>query len=181
MTLPKLLWKPSPNFSQRTAKVDLIVIHDCQGGYAGSIATFQDRDNGGRPVSAHYVLKEDGSEATQMVTLDKKAWHCVNFNSRSIGIEMAGWEAKGYAPSEWGSAEAMTAYLCHKIGIPIRWAEGGVGPGIARHFDLGAAGGGHQDPTLDTAVWLNFMAGVKVAYAKGGFPSDWKPAMAGSA
>lgn len=175
MKLQKLLWNPSPNFSARTAKMDLIIIHDCQGGYAGSIATFKGGKSEVGPVSAHYVLKEDGSEATQMVAIDKKAWHCCSFNSRSIGIEMAGWEAKGYAAGEWGAAATMTAYLCHKYGIPVRWAEGGVGPGIARHFDLGRSGGGHQDPTLDTKVWLAFLQEVKVAYAAGGFPETWVP------
>jgi N-acetyl-anhydromuramyl-L-alanine amidase AmpD len=183
--LPILKWVPSPNFSARTAKIDLIVIHDCQGGYVGSVETFKGSNNG-NPVSAHYVLKEDGSEATQMVDLGKKAWHCVNFNSRSIGIEMAGFEANTtaatrasgkdtYSPAELGAAEVMTAYLCHKLSIPVRWASGGVGTGICRHFDLGVSGGGHTDPTRDLTVWNDFLTKVQIAYAAGGFPDVWAP------
>jgi hypothetical protein len=37
-SLPTLLWKPSPNFScRRGARVDLLALHDCEGGYEGSI------------------------------------------------------------------------------------------------------------------------------------------------
>jgi hypothetical protein len=40
--LPAVLWKPSPNFSSRCGtRVDLIVLHDCEGGYEGSIQWFE--------------------------------------------------------------------------------------------------------------------------------------------
>src|SRR5712691_8514087 len=89
ITLPKLQWVESPNCSDRKPGVplDLIVIHDTEGGYAGAISWF---GNGHSQVSAHIVLREDGGEATQMVPYAKKAWHCATFNSRSIGLEMAG-------------------------------------------------------------------------------------------
>ena len=41
-------------------------------------------------VSAHYVVREDGCEATQMVDLADTAWHACTSNRRSIGIEMSG-------------------------------------------------------------------------------------------
>jgi N-acetyl-anhydromuramyl-L-alanine amidase AmpD len=65
--LPTLLWRPSPNFSSRRGmRVDLIILHDCEGGYEGSIRWFEvSRSN----VSAHYVVREDGGEVTQMVDL----------------------------------------------------------------------------------------------------------------
>lgn len=170
LLLPNLKWISSPNFSNRSgAKVNLCVIHDTEGGYQGAIATFT---NSHSQVSAHFVLKEDGSEATQMVELAKKAWHVVEFNSRSVGIEMSGFEARGYGDSEWGTAAAMTAYLCHRFGIPPKWAPHGDGPGICRHLDLGAAGGGHVDPTQDMTVWQAFLAHVAKLYAAGGFPEQ---------
>ena len=61
--LPKLKFVQSPNFSNRSVPVDLIVVHDCEGSYAGSVSWFSQAQS---QVSAHYVLKEDGSEATQM-------------------------------------------------------------------------------------------------------------------
>ena len=75
--LPALLWKPSPNFSNRRGtRVDPIVLHDCEGGYEGSIEWFaMSRSN----VTAHLVVREDGNEATQMVDLADKALACLRF------------------------------------------------------------------------------------------------------
>ena len=127
MTLPILKWAPSPNFSARTARVDLIVIHDTEGAYAGAVAWFEQVVS---QVSAHYVVKEDGTEATQMVDLAKKAWHACLFNSRSVGIEMAGKESVGIDDRCWAATAAMTAYLLHHLQIPCKFAEGGTGPGF---------------------------------------------------
>ncbi len=163
LTLPPLKWVPSPNFSSRKgAKVTLIVCHDCEGSYAGSINWFSQKVS---QVSAHLVLKEDGSEVTQMVAFDQKAWHAVQFNAASIGLEMAGYAAKGFADNEWQEAADIVAYLLHKFGIPCRWAQKGLGGGFTSHFDLGKAGGGHTDPTRDPAVWQKFVARVTASYA----------------
>lgn len=169
MTLPKLVWKPSPNFSARTSHIDLIVLHDTEGGYQGAIATFE---NAHSQVSAHIVLKEDGTEATQMVGYREKAWHVKAFNSRAIGIEMAGFLAKGLGAAEWAEAAQITAYLCHRFSIPPTWSQGGKAPGVCRHYDLGTAGGGHRDPTQDTGVWLRFMANVAAAVKAAQWPTE---------
>lgn len=172
VSLPKIKWAPSPNFSERDkgTKVDLIVLHDTEGGYKGSINWFE---NPKSQVSAHLVLNESGTEATQMVGYSKKAWHCAAFNSRSIGIEMAGFEARGFALSEWRRAARVVAFLLKRRGIPPRWARGGKGAGFARHYDLGVAGGGHHDPTTSTVKWLWFVALVKFEYKRGGFVKKW--------
>jgi hypothetical protein len=171
MQLPKLLWKPSPNFSRRSARVDLLVLHDTEGSYSGSIAWFEMPRS---QVSAHYVIKEDGSEVTQMVEIADKAWACCNFNSRSINYEMAGFAAKGYRSEEWQAVANIFAFHLHYFQIPCRWARGGVGPGFCSHFDLGSAGGGHSDPTTDRNTWEKFVNLVETAYNTGNFPSDWK-------
>lgn len=170
MSLPPLKWRSSPNFSARTARVDLVVLHDTEGSYAGAIDWFA------RPsskVSAHFVIKEDGSEATQMVDLADKAWHACAFNSRSVGIEMAGLASKGFGAAEWQAAANIVAFHLHHLQIPCKWARGGVGPGFCSHYDLGKAGGGHRDPTTDAAVWAHFVELVKAAYDKGSFPAIW--------
>ncbi len=171
--LPPLKWKPSPNFSSRNgARVDLLCLHDCEGSYAGSIDWFaQKRSN----VSAHFVIKEDGSEVTQMVDVADKAWHCVAFNSRSVGFEMGGFAAKGFASVEWEAAANIIAFHLHHLQIPLRWARAGVGPGFCSHYDLGKAGGGHRDPCTDPAKWQQFVTLVTAAYEKGNFPPIWEP------
>ena len=174
MPLPALLWRPSPNFSHRSgARVDLLVLHDCEGGYSGSIEWFANR---GSAVSAHYVLREDGLEATQMVELADKAWHACNFNSRSVGVEMSGYAKNGFSDALLASTAGIFAYLGHHLQIPLRHARGGVGPGIASHFDLGPAGGGHRDPATDPSFMDRFVAKVQAAANRGDFPALWTPA-----
>jgi N-acetylmuramoyl-L-alanine amidase CwlA len=169
IALPKLHWIPSPNFSKRTAAVDLIILHDTEGGYTGAISWFAQTKS---KVSAHFVLREDGTECTQMVHLDDKAWHAVAFNSRSIGIEMAGFMAKGFVDAEWQAAANMTAWLLKEFNIPAQWARHGAGPGFTSHYDLGKAGGGHNDPTTDSAKWQKFVDMVK-AVDRASLPDKW--------
>ncbi len=169
ITLPKLHWVASPNFSSRTAPVDLIVVHDTEGGFAGAVSWFSQKQS---QVSAHFVLKEDGTEAVQMVHLDDKAWHAVSFNSRSIGIEMAGWASKGFSDAEWQAAANIVAWLLKEYNLPAQWAHKGAGPGFTSHFDLGVAGGGHKDPTTDTAKWQAFVDRVK-AVPRDQLPPTW--------
>ena len=153
--LPKLVWRASPNCSARNARVDLLVLHDCEGSYQGSIAYFETRAS---EVSAHYVCKEDGSEVTGMVELADKAWHACEFNSRSVGWEMAGYAKNGFSETLLNATANAFAWLCHHLQIPARHARGGVGPGIESHWGLGTSGGGHSDPSRDPAFMDGFVA-----------------------
>lgn len=86
-------WLPSPNFDERTLPVTILVLH-----YTGmpdgdeAIARLVDPD---AKVSAHYVVREDGS-ALQLVDENDRAWHAgrsrwgniEDINSASIGIEI---------------------------------------------------------------------------------------------
>jgi hypothetical protein len=137
--------------------------------YVSAVSWFGNRH---AQVSAHIVLKEDGSEATQMVPFAKKAWHACDYNSRSIGLEMAGFAKSGYGEAEWSVAANIVAWLLHKYQIPAVWAQHGEGPGFCSHFDLGAAGGGHTDPTTDGNVWAGFVGRVQDAFRRGFLP-EW--------
>ena len=170
MSLPKLIWTPSPNFSARTARVDLLILHDMESNYQSAISWFQKRDS---QVSAHFCLREDGQEVTQMVHLADKAWHVCAFNSRSVGLEMAGFAKHGFAPAELDAAAKIFAYLCSHLQIPVRHARGGVGPGIESHWGLGAAGGGHSDPSTNPAFMEAFVASVQAAFNRHDFPETW--------
>lgn len=169
--LPPLIWRPSPNISNRAPKVRLIVAHSCEGSYGGSVSWFTNRASN---VSAHFVVKEDGSEIAQCVALDKVAWHVRSLNDFAIGCELAGWAVKGFSDAEWQTEARLIAYLLHLYGLPVQWARKGQGAGFCRHFDLrGIGGNSHVDPCTDDATWLNFVAQVQAAYAAGGFPSSW--------
>ncbi len=171
--LPNLVWKSSPNFSSRRgARVDLIVLHDCEGGYEGAVEWFATSRS---KVSAHLVIREDGDEATQMVDLADNAWHACAFNQRSIGVEMSGFASRGFGGPLLASATRICAYLCHHLQIPVRHARAGVGPGIASHHDLGAPGGGHHDPSVDPAFMEEFVQTASDEFRKGHFPDVWAP------
>jgi N-acetyl-anhydromuramyl-L-alanine amidase AmpD len=104
------IWRASPNYSARPAgtpgKVKMVIIHSCEGAYSGCWGWLVNKSAG---VSAHYVVKEDGSEISQLVKEANKAWHvganydcglnsskeCAlngyNINGFSVGIEHAGY------------------------------------------------------------------------------------------
>jgi N-acetyl-anhydromuramyl-L-alanine amidase AmpD len=103
------IWRASPNYSARPAgdigKVGMIIIHSCEGAYAGCWGWLVNSQSG---VSAHYVVKEDGNEISQLVKESNKAWHIgsnyacnlnsnvecwrngYNSNNFTVGIEHAG-------------------------------------------------------------------------------------------
>jgi peptidoglycan hydrolase-like protein with peptidoglycan-binding domain len=175
LALPRLNFTASPNYSSRGGqRVRLIVVHDCEGTYEGSISWFAQARS---QVSAHIVLSEDGTQATQMVAWANKAWHACSFNPFSEGIEAAGFAAKGFSASEWDALAAIVAFRLHENGLPCRWAEKGIGEGFCSHYDLGAAGGGHKDPTTDQGVWDAFVARVAAAYVAPQ-PDVWRPDIA---
>lgn len=67
----------------------MVIIHTCEGAYNGCWGWLKNSASG---VSAHYVVKEDGNEITQLVRESKKAWHisakydCNNNSSKECGL-----------------------------------------------------------------------------------------------
>ena len=110
-----------------------------------------------------------------MVDLADNAWHACAFNRRSVGIEMGGFASCGFQPPLLATTGRIFAYLCHHLQIPVRHARGGVGPGIASHSDLGAAGGGHHDPSDYRDFMERFVRVVDDEHRKGHFPDVWDP------
>lgn len=120
------IWTESPNQSSRGgASVDFIIVHACEGSYAGCWSWLTNSASG---VSAHYVVKEDGSEVRQLVDEDEKAWHIsanydcgynadvecerngTSMNTVSVGIEHGGYSSQ----SSWddGLVERSAALAC---------------------------------------------------------------------
>lgn len=173
--LPALKQRTSPNRSSRHGQaITLVVVHDTEGGYAGSVSWLC---NPRASASAHVVLREDGLEATQLVPESEKAWHCVDFNARSLGLEMCGYASKGFGDPELRTAARIVAYWLHKHGLPAKHvrpdSRGYIAPGFTYHSDLGARGGGHHDPGFSRARALWFDLLVKFEYRRGGFRKHW--------
>jgi hypothetical protein len=168
--LPRLLWRRSPNVSTRSgARVRLVVAHRTEGAYGGAIAWLcQSRAQ----ASAHAVLREDGSEATQLVEWGEKAWAVCAYNSISDSLEMAG-SGSSYQVNELRVGARIMAFRLHERRLPARWARFGIGAGYCRHKDLGATGGGHVDPVMTPAQWKLFQFFIKLEAARGGFRPAW--------
>ncbi len=177
VVLPRLAIKSSPNQSPRRGPVHLVVVHRPVGSYAGSIAQLMNPAPGGNPdaaASAHVIMAPGGKNATQLVPWDRKAWACKAFNSLSDNLEIADEAWTGEDREGFKVAARIVAFRCHQRGIPPVWTrEPLVRPGVIRHYDLGLAGGGHEDPTKDLDVWRAFMALVKAEVRRGGFRRQW--------
>ncbi|MFP6684016.1 MAG: N-acetylmuramoyl-L-alanine amidase [Polyangiaceae bacterium] len=123
------VWRPSPNYSSRSAgsagKPQMVIIHSCEGSYAGCWGWLK---NPSAKVSAHYVVREDGGQITQLVRETKKAWHIgatykcslngnkhcdlsgYGSNNFTLGIEHAGYASQ----SKWdeGLLKASARLTC---------------------------------------------------------------------
>ncbi len=132
------VWRPSPNYNSRPSgdigKVGMVIIHTCEGGYTGCWSTLTSSSSG---VSAHYVVKEDGSEISQLVREADRAWHigatydCANnsgvecwrngysSNHFTVGIEHAGYASQSSFPTSQIQASAkLVCDISKAYGIP---------------------------------------------------------------
>lgn len=144
----------SPNQSSRLGPIRLIVIHDTESHErrgASDLAAIGDLfANPDFDASAHVCTDADGTSA-RFVPDDRKAWHCVSYNSAALGIEQIGFASQGrWAEAELRETARWIARWHRRHGIPIRraWVVGGrvIRSGVTTHKRLGAAGGGHTDP-----------------------------------
>lgn len=145
----------SPNISQRSGSIGLIVVHATEGGNTPGLQDLVNLGgwfaNPAAQVSAHVATDAEGNSARLVRDADK-AWHVCSFNSVSLGIEQVGFTAQGKWPTAQTHETARwIAYWSHLHGIPIRKGRvngsGGVNrTGIVRHSDLGVLGGNHGDP-----------------------------------
>lgn len=97
---------------------DYVVVHTMQGYYAGSISWFQNPDAN---VSAHYVMRSEDGEITQMVRHADRAWHVGSSNAYALGIEHEGFvaEPQWYTWETYLSSAQLTRWICEHHAIPI--------------------------------------------------------------
>ena len=129
------VWHPSPNFDQRMSgdagKIHIVIIHSCEGSYVGCWSWLADPSS---RVSAHYVVREDGGEITQLVRESSRAWHIaaiydstlnsghdgrlqgVQSNHFTIGIEHAGFASQTSWPVQ--QVDASARLVCN---VAKRW------------------------------------------------------------
>jgi len=120
------VWRASPNSSSRGGtKPSMVIIHTCEGSYSSCWSWLTKSAAG---VSAHYVVKEDGMEVSQLVRESNRAWHIAadyncalngnvdcgrngtSSNNFTIGIEHGGFAStKTFNP---GMIEASAKLVC---------------------------------------------------------------------
>jgi N-acetylmuramoyl-L-alanine amidase len=170
--LPPLVERHTPNQSTRGgSRVRLLVWHETAGAYGGSVAWLC---NPVAQASAHLVIREDGLEATQLVSLHEKAWHAAYYNPVSVGVEHANVTAKGYATEEQLRVSARVfGWLCLKMGVPPRFARGGYGAGVCRHLDLGVLGGAHLQCGPGDRDWERWLVMLHEEIVRGSYRDAW--------
>lgn len=120
---PMAQWVPSPNFEAR--RPILVVIHATeQESVAESIQTLSTANSGG-PVSAHYLIGDDG-RIYQLVADADRAWHAgggrwgtiTDVNDASIGIELDNDGEEPFAPAQIDALVRLLGDLTTRLGIP---------------------------------------------------------------
>lgn len=128
------IYRSSPNYNSRNGyKVSLVVIHSCEGNYAGCWGWLR---NSAAQASAHYVVSESGGEVTQLVREANRAWHVaaayncnyagkqqcglqgVSTNNFSVGIEHAGFASqKSWSAGIIEKSAKLTCDITRRQGV----------------------------------------------------------------
>ena len=116
-------WMPSPNLDARRAVI--IVLHATEQDSAQeSLDTLRTANSGG-PVSAHYLLGDDG-RIYQLVADADRAWHAgggrwgtlTDLNSASIGIEIDNDGSEPYTDAQIAALLRLLDDLTARLSIP---------------------------------------------------------------
>lgn len=136
-------WVPSPNFDQR--RPQLIVVHATeQQSAAASLDTLRTRNNKG-PVSAHYLIGDDG-RIYQLVADVDRAWQAgagrwgtlTELNSASIGIEIDNARGEPYTEAQIVALLRLLDDLTTRWSIPKSQVIGHSDLAPRRKVDPGA-------------------------------------------
>lgn len=120
---PMATWVPSPNFEAR--RPNLIVLHATeQRSVEESLDTLRTANSGG-PVSAHYLVGDDGHIYQLVDDLDR-AWHAggghwgtiSDVNNASIGIEIDNDGEEPFTEPQIAAVIRLLGDLTQRLGIP---------------------------------------------------------------
>ncbi len=150
------IWTPaaSCNFSTANSNKDTVLIHMAEGSAAGTISWFRNCNSG---VSTQYVVDLDGT-VYQMVCEKHIAYHGNTANSRSIGLEHAGYTSDTSHPeAQYQGSAACVRDMCNRWGIAKEKRR--QPPGIIGHIDVTECllSGSHTDPGRGWN-WGHYMA-----------------------
>lgn len=141
---PSALWHATPNNSSRKgSEISHITLHTTQGSYSGSITWLA---NTAAQASAHYVIRSNDGQVTQMVRDTNKAWHARSANPYTIGIEHEGYvdNPDWYTEALYTSSANLTIYLCANHPIDCTKGYAGSSNISVELLDLAITVKGHQ-------------------------------------
>lgn len=97
---------------------DYVVVHTMQGYYYGAQSWFQ---NPVADVSAHFCMRSEDGEVTQMVKLADRAWHVGSSNAYAIGIEHEGFveDPAWYTWEMYASSALLSRWIADEYAIPL--------------------------------------------------------------
>lgn len=133
------------NWAARTGgqKPTNVTVHTAQGSYAGTISWF---NNGSAKVSAHYVIRSSDGQVTQMVREKDRAYHVLNHNNYTIGIEHEGYvsDASWYTTKMYNSSAALVRDICSSWSIDRKKCFKGAASSGANPQPVSVRIKGHQ-------------------------------------
>ena len=131
---PPIVWNPSSNYDSRDAKTIMVIIHTCEGSYAGCVSHLT---NPNVPASAHYVVNTAGTEVSQLVSEDNTAWHIAasyrcslnrdkfcgrngdRTNEFTVGIEHAGYASGTFSAGLIDTSAQLICAISERNGVPL--------------------------------------------------------------
>lgn len=151
---PPALWDEAHtnNWGTRTGgqQPTNVTIHTMQGSYAGTISWF---NNGNQVVngvvvrtSAHYLVRSSDGQVTQMVREANRAFHVLNHNNYTIGIEHEGFvnDASWYTDKMYNSSAALVKDICTGYNIDKTTCFKGPATSGTNFLPIGVRIKGHQ-------------------------------------
>lgn len=155
---------PSPNHNERKRAIDMIVLHYTEQSADDALARLCDGAHPA-PVSAHYLVHEDG-RIDQLVPEARRAWHAgvsswegeSDNNSRSIGIEIVNPGHAGGCPDFPDAQIEAAIALCrdilarHRIRVARVLAHSDIAPG--RKIDPGEMFPWARLAAADVGLWV---------------------------
>ncbi|HEX8694067.1 MAG TPA: N-acetylmuramoyl-L-alanine amidase [Longimicrobium sp.] len=120
------IWRPSPNYNARPTGdiglVHMVIIHTCEGSYTSCWSWLT---NTQAQASAHYVVKEDGTEISQLVRESDRAWHIAATYDCTLNSSHECWR-NGYSSNhftvgiEHGGFASQTSFPVAQIDASAR-------------------------------------------------------------
>lgn len=118
---PPAVWHPSPNYTLNSINPLFAVVHDTECNFAVALSTLTDPNNGGNPVSSHYLIRSYDGYMVQLVKEHNKAWHVGCWNPYMLGVEHEGFvnNPAYFTDAMYNASAGLFRHFIETWGIPL--------------------------------------------------------------